>query len=655
MRPSVLLLLLPLAALLSQSFFPSPPPEKDPPVSLGEFLYTVHLEKEISDHKAYAQWWHQGMEYPLNHAFFSPLLEGVRNGTITAYRPVYPFSKPLSASEAKAILAPVDTVYEIDDFTGEELMSTYTELVVPENIHAVVFHETWYYDASTLTLRKTVKGMILAVWNYTLSKKEHAGKLLYIPFSSTGERFANANVVNVNGITYDYEPEDEVAGTDSVWRMERLSAYKTLVASLKTSAAGKSAALYDSIYPYTRKLDGKEASLRMPSISSANNLRFVESWTMDPVARRFEKTVSGVVFTQSEEGTYGWLWDVKRFAFLPLNGVKPVSPFLSGPVRIDSIFYASHFWHPGEVLAEGPMVADSARMASLAAHIAGQVKRRQAKAYAGFPGWNGYSPWQAKRTPLNDAVLDGIFTRFDTILVPFFTETTEGFREEVVRTDLDYAYFSGFTFYEAWYFDPVAMNFQKEVRAVGLAHFKMNSDIRRPAFLFTTEMQPADPAAIMAPANLVGRHIRSSVAIAPHEVEASIGGTGYSSAFYSGAPLRDVYPSQRYRFIQQVLDLAMAGKVAVYDGADTAKILKPAALQAKIHALKDNSFITGDIGTEYTLFNELIFDEDWYYDAAAQQFYKKVNAITFVHRTPDTGEQYSPVRNAVAVFTVKVR
>jgi hypothetical protein len=116
-----------------------------------------------------------------------------------------------------------------------------------------------------------------------------------------------------------------------------------------------------------------------------------------------------------------------------------------------------------------------------------------------------------------------------------------------------------------------------------------------------------------------------------------------------------MYPSQRHRLIRQVLEPALAGKLTVYDGADTVKALAPAALKAKIDALKDSAFVKGDINTDYTLFNELIFDEDWYYDAVTQQFYKKVNAITFVHRKPDTDSEKGPVRNAVAVFTVKMR
>ena len=54
-------------------------------------------------------------------------------------------------------------------------------------------------------------------------------------------------------------------------------------------------------------------------------------------------------------------------------------------------------------------------------------------------------------------------------------------------------------------------------------------------------------------------------------------------------------------------------------------------LQTKIDSLKDSSFVQMDLPTDYLAFQEIIFVEDWYFNPATGEFYKKVNEIIFVN------------------------
>lgn len=96
-------------------------------------------------------------------SFVEKVLEGIDNGTIDAYDPIYMVDKTKRTFTIDSIydyaLAPPQKVKvrEKDGSIGERI---YTDQLNPrEEITSVLFHEDWYFDEETLSIYKDVKAL----------------------------------------------------------------------------------------------------------------------------------------------------------------------------------------------------------------------------------------------------------------------------------------------------------------------------------------------------------------------------------------------------------------------------------------------------------------------------------------------------------------
>lgn len=658
-----------LVAVFVLQSFESSPEEKvlAVPVSIGEVVYTVPLRKKIPLETLRQEWFHEYIDGLANDSLFKPLFEKVRDKSLNVYMPEYPFREKMNADSAiRKIDVPV--AYQTEDpYTGEVLDIPGLETKYPSSIVAVVFHEEWMYDASTLSLKKVVLG-IIPVLDYGYDYIDGMYHVIvkpsfYIPFPGTTVQKSD---FKLNEITYDLQ-------NDSVGLADYLSSYRCisqastkspnssvitseLITSLKKQCAVKTSALFSSTYPFSTPFGKKEKPLVIAAIDSAHLLRFHETWSADFTSMTFTKEVRGVLlgneFGQAE--TYDvypfYKMPSKYVAYLPLNGNRPAAPTVTRPVYIENFAAGASYQHMAWVEYPLLVAQDSIALANIAETLAINGRTGVFPIYDKHAHWLFDDPLDKRRVPLTAKDIDNLFYTRDSV----FVEDEFLGHDEVLIREQDPTEYAGFTYFESWYFDPGKMIFTKRIKSIGLLRYVI-SDYGEVRGLESIFVYDNAKDSIYQPKYLVGKNILSPVLLNWNEQHYDENEIGRPILYYGGNYEENITNENRYLIVQQVINSVLSGKTIAWSTTKPVRPLTVAQFRILLDTASARSGMQPAVGREYCVFNELTFDEDWYHNPATGQFYKHVNAITFGYQpyhsaNPETGE----IMPDPVYFTVKV-
>ncbi|HEU4719262.1 MAG TPA: hypothetical protein VFU15_15565, partial [Bacteroidia bacterium] len=564
------------------------------------------------------------------------------------------------------LLHPADTELIEGDgyFEGSDFITSVSERpVTVEQIVSVTFYETWLYDSIGGTLVKLVHGMIPHILETDQQTGELRAKpLFYIPFSSAS--LSGDAVATLTGFTYDMRTDDSLFDVSLpgstmafVNSADRAKEDAGLGKIISGATGSKKTSFFKPVYPYGVPFGKKELKTLRPLLPASNALRFYEDWVFDAKRMVFMKMVHGVVLLQKKNAHMAE-YDpspVTAHAFVSLNGFVP-SPFAFPPLaRVGRVEYASLFRNrPDFPDADFMLHPDSAAMTAMANSIWTSARTGKTPVY---DQRNTYGTFIESVDGSFLAPPDSIFfVREEMVIIDSMGNETW----QDVSVALDSTLFSGFRFAESWTYDAAHRTLGKTIYSLSAMYVKTDYETDTPlGFYPLFTVYPADtvkdPSTLMKPEFLVARNILSPVRINMNMANAS---PEYSTdyqvpcAVYSDDPTCDIAPSSRYLFVQQIFNDVMAGKIAAYDSLGN--MLSVQQLKTKVDALKDSTYAPGDLPSEYMLFDELIFAEDWYFNPATSQLYKKVTAVTFTGKNPDASDGTGAAGRRTSVFTVKM-
>jgi hypothetical protein len=615
----------------------------------GQVVYTVQLEKEQTALGARTSWWHEYLEFPENRAFLDPLLDGILEGGIRVSEPVFPFEKTIPADDAKMLINQPDSFLDIpDDPWAEPVYRMAFRRIRAEDVVSITFNEDWSYDESKLELTKSVRGIVL---NVMLSDPETGmpflKPLVYIPFDASGAYTGTGNEfpVHVPGFTYDHASP------------EKLSSVNAILSSMQSVASNPKTGLYDTLYPYNKKLDKKEKVFRQPLIAKANHLRFMENWFIDPAKRIFVKKVSGVAFTdlQDFEREGRPVRNISRSAFLPLNGYEPVPMKRDNRLHVDSISYSIYYWGFGNIVDGEFLRGDTSGVAKFQDQLLDLVEQKKIKTYLGPSGYRLDDPFAPGRVPATAAEIDRMTVSYDTVLYEN-PDDPEHFATKILERRLRHDAGCGFSFYETWDLDASTMRCRKNVKTIGTLIYgeEYSGNYFAKEFFHVDPNPVTDTAALLRPEYLVQSHIRIPVRIEYGDRESNENMYSELMIDYPNSAhyFQHIMPSKRYRFMSNVMDNALSGKLAIYRTENLSAVMTPQELRAKLDSMSYARYANTDLNPDYPMIQMLVFDEDWYFNPATQQFLKTVNTITFAYRSQVFIEDYSYGFYDMPLFTV---
>jgi hypothetical protein len=628
--------------------------------SSKDFFYTVPFNVT-----APTAWWHEGMELPQLNVFIQSILNVVDSGRVDVYEPEFPYTRKLERKEVQQVLHKTDTVYPGYGYliSGDVFYLSRYDLL-PRAIKSISFCEKWEYDGETKTFLKTVKGIILN-GNIKNDISFMGTPLFYIPFDGKGIKNGPAvsNPPTLSKFTYDFHtkglwnvviPPEILFRDDTTLQKKNQRAAKTILSEM---LAGKKTVFYDTLYPYTKPLSKKVAAKNHALYETANTFRFLEDWQIDLNKMTFQKTIHGIVLEKETEGdfvnNYGEpqkYISFTRLAFLPLNGYAPtpLPPFnqkIASDFVTQEIFFKSPLTYD-----EQTIYTDSAKLMNMCIGVCNLVESLKLPAYS-------YNEYYGTTLPLTSESSARLFAEahksnispasysvpsYDSL--PYYYQTTSGMR-----------------FKENWLYNSSAQVFEKQIDSITLLNVQYIN--HREAYLnlplFTAALpQVKDTAAIMKPGFLVAKNIQSPVIInyfsSPKdtvvtyiETDMSYSPRGYYSESYMES-------SARYNFIQQIINDALAGKTTVYDGEKPQSVLSPSQLRTKLDSIK-NYPDKMDLPMDYFSLPKIIFVEDWYFNPATGEFYKKVKEIIFVNSTGYVNASEAYVEHDTPVFSVRLK
>jgi hypothetical protein len=569
----------------------------------------------------------------------------------------------LSKEEVHKLLHRVDTAYYDYGYLYDQEYYLLHHDITADKIISISFHETWEYDSINRSLVKNVKGIILNSVSY-YNDFPQGTPLFYIPFDGKGQ---NGNIINppqVYSLTYDFHTQDfgNIAEApqilfngDSMMGIKNRNEARMIIGSLVNS---KKTTFYDGVYPYNKPLDKKIVKARLPEFASANAIGFMEDWYVDLNRMTFTKAMRGIIlekemvteqtqFIGDTAGTYTAV-DYKRLAFVPTNNYQPekmiFSPlFGASQMVIPGFIYRENFFRNPLAWNNQDIFTDSAALMKMCVGICDLAQKKKL--------WPYYDATfnTAPGNKFTAAQIDSLFMNVhDTV-----SGATMFDQQAYWNTPFYYPKTNGLAFKENWSYDSYKNTFQKQVQSI--AYLSTNWINSREGFyavpLFFIDAAPVkDTAALMKPEFLVAKNIESPVMI-DHSWETDESVRKYSPQAFKNESVMDA--TLRYRLVQEMINSALAGKITVYDGEKREMKLSPAMLRAKIDSLKDNTFLKNDLPTDYLLFRELIFVEDWYFNPATGELYKKVKEIIFVNS--DSASSYEiDFGSQKRIFAVKL-
>jgi hypothetical protein len=417
---------------------------------------------------------------------------------------------------------------------------------------------------------------------------------------------------------------------------------------------GKKLVFYDTIYPYNKPVDKKIAKARLPEFQSANAIRFFEDWNVDLNKMTFTKTVHGIVLEKQKEydvlmGDWGKAKFVSfsRLSFLPLNGYVPAPIPISDQAVIPNFIYRENFFTNPLVSRDQTIFTDSAKLMTMCIGICNLVQTRKLSPYYFADGaFTG-----AQKIPFSIRDIDSTFSNVHENVSREVLFDYNTFYE----TPFYYPKTGGLGFNEKWIYNPAKNDFEKQIQSIAYlsTQYVGNQESNFMLPLFFIDPPPIkDTAAIMKPEFLVAKNIQSPVMI-DHTREVDEDDRRYYPQAFKNESVID--PSVRYAFVQEIINHALSGQLIVYDGVKTETALTPIRLRTKIDSLKDSAFVPIDLPTDYLLFQEIVFVEDWYFNPGTGEFYKKVHEIIFVNSDNFVDPYRIDFEKQKRVFCVKLK
>ncbi len=619
-----------------------------------DLFYTVPLNTQ-ADYPVHSEWWHEYMEVPQHNAFLQSILDLVDSGRVVVYSPEFPFDKMLTKEEIHLLLHKTDTLYtdygylmDGDGYYLERHSLTSSDIV------SISFHEEWQYDSIGKTLRKNVKGITLNSPRFATYDYPQGQALFYIPFDGKGIKSGAAisNPPMISGFTYDFHTADfnhvvyssEVLfGGDSTMQKKNQAETNLILHSI---IKGKKIIFYDTIYPYNKPIDKKIAKSKLPIYQSTNAMRFLEDWIVDLNKMSFTKTVHGIVLEKQNESVVDGENRVSfsRLAFLPLNGFVPAPIIFSNQTIASNFLYRETFFDSPLVYDDQTIFTDSAKLMGLCIGICNLAESQK------LPSYRYESDLVKTRDYFSKKITDSLFSEVHKKNID-----PNIFRElSFDQTPFYYQSTGGLGFKENWSYNSYQQIFSKDIQTLTLTSLQYvgykEADFILPLFSVDPP-RITDTAGIMKPEFLVAKNIQSPVSINHSwEIEESERSND-PQAFKNENVLG---PSARYHLIQQIINDALSGKITAYDGVKTEAALTPMQLRTKIDSLKDSTFVPIDLPTDYLLFQEVVFVEDWYFNPSNGEFYKKVNSIIFVNTENLIGPYYIDFESQKRVFCIKL-
>ena len=633
------------------------------PVSLGEFLYTVPLKKQITLDDAQLRWYHEYFEPRVNDSVFEPLLQQIKNKKTDVFRPEYPFTQKMDRQSARDLFAWQDSV-EIEDPNN---LGTYMVIAVNSEIHAdkiasITFHEQWSYDASTLTLTKTVKGIIPNV--HTV--EDNVVPTVYIPINDKPSIKAN---VAVHGITSDFvtdgsshSPSDFIERTcsDSGISGNQSKVSQRLLNDFVMHSQVKGSMLYEPVYPFVQLIGKKEKAERVANLPSANSLLFSEDWEVNAQEQVFRKVVRGVVpmiekEIKSEE-TFQSAWHYEPTVYIPMNGIVPVSAAPQVCV-VDRIAYYVPYKDPEGVDRSWMRFADTMQLDSMAFDIREHVKRMEIASYGQSDRTPFCDPFDTPCSQLADTEVRQRFFQTDTVMEEYYEEPF--FKNVVVEHEIDHNLTSGYKFFESWVMNFANQSFSKQTKYIGITRMVLDNWGEMKAFGYMP-FYYKNPGTSGGEAKTAKYQYRADVIsgclLNRNEFDYDEDGMGNRILMYYDEWENNIPPSKRYAFIQPIIDLVRAGKMKAYPSFNDQSAMTPTAFNLRLNEVAKTSNVSLTANMEYALLNQVYFHEKWFYNRVTGQIYKEVVAITFTHREKDVynAEKDEVKPNVQQVFTIRL-
>lgn len=634
---------------------------KPAPVSLGEFLYTVPLQKEISTDDAQTRWYHEYFEPQVNDSVFGPMLDLIKNKEIEVCEPVYPFTTKMDRQAAKDIFVMIDST----DIEDSDNPGTFIRIAVkserwPDDITSLTFHEEWKYDPASLTLTKTVIGIIPNIHSWEMGERSTC----YIPISNQP---SNLPTMTVYGITSDFIADGTThSQPNSYYRLSWDSAVSAnqagmtqrILTDINLRVKEKEFEVYHADFPFTRAVDKKQKPEKVTKIQGANMLTFSEDWEINPRSRVFRKKVRGIIPMQEKlgwnEDSTSQYWTSESSAFVPFNGVVPVKPDPHAGV-IDRISYNMNYKETP--IAGVPWISqqDSIRVDSIAFDIREHVKRREIKSYGHLKTFDACDPFLWTCTELNEEQVRNLFYVYDTV----YTEYIDTYQAEPRVYELGHELTTGFRFFETWKFDYVNQTFNKITKFIGANRMVLDpyGEVKNySSFIYYYVNPDVGLEQWNKPPYVYRTSVTSGTMMNYNEFNYNEDDYGGKIINYYDDWFENIPASKRYAFLQPVIDMVLGGKMKAYSSVSVNDPMTPAGFSQMMNAVASKYSLTLAPGMEFALFNQVYFHEQWYYNLATGQIQKEVNAITFAHRDWDT---YNPdtYEHAVHIdpcFTIKL-
>ena len=224
---------------------------------------------------------------------------------------------------------------------------------------------------------------------------------------------------------------------------------------------------------------------------------------------------------------------------------------------------------------------------------------------------------------------------------------------EVVKTEtverLKDQFLLGFNTYESWSYDGKTNKFRKSVIGIVPLYYDETKELFSGTSMFIP-LTAADEKEIVNDSYLLVKDVCYERMINRQDFESD-------GMLYYGAPTiyNNIAIEKRFGLMQSLLNSALARKARVFNSITGEKI-KPKYLPVLIEHFNSANKMVSDLPTAYMYINCLRFTEDWYYNPAKRQLYKKVRSIALLNRTDSYSDDMSvSTMEKKELFTIKFK
>lgn len=307
--------------------------------NMGEFLYTVPLDKKISLKQLQTEWWHEYLEWPVHEELFQQIIKSLQAGELTAFFPQAPFDKQMTLSETYKALNTVDSAAMQNPYNEMMDVVVISRPLEPYQVSSITFCEEWFFNATSFEIKKKVKGFILNKYKVDRNTGEYKGEnpLFFIPADKNFNTGSNSGKT-VPRITYNLNLAGSFLSENNDAVLN--SKFQFLLSAICSSINTHMDLLYDTLFPYTKTLDKKSLENVIGKAAKANNIKFYEEWVFDISHSVFEKKVKGIVLLDEKKDAQGKVLSRKDIAFVAANGFKPLDVFSKTVITVGKQQYS---------------------------------------------------------------------------------------------------------------------------------------------------------------------------------------------------------------------------------------------------------------------------------------------------------------------------